>query len=139
MPNHSTTASSERYTFGKHERLSGRTLIDSLFEHGRTIVHFPLKVVWKQAEFKSGFPAKAGIGIPKKNIRKAVDRNLLKRRIREAYRCHKYILYEGLNRNGIQIVLMIVYMDKTITDFRDLEKKIIISLHDIVNEYEKHL
>jgi ribonuclease P protein component len=73
-------------SFGKSERLSGQKLIDTLFSDGKSYVVPPFRIVWFKYEITGVFPVRLLISVSKKKIKKAVDRNLIKRRIREAYR-----------------------------------------------------
>lgn len=87
-----------RYTLHKSGRLHHKTLVDSLFSQGKSLYAFPLRVMWRvlgeeelQGSFRLGAPdGIAGmqmmVTVPKKKRRKAVDRVLMRRRIREAYR-----------------------------------------------------
>ena len=70
------------------------------------------------------FPAQVMISVPKRNVKKAVHRNKIKRRIREAYRIHKKILYSKLTEKGKKIIFTIIYLPKEIKEFKELENKI---------------
>ena len=79
-------------TFGAAERLRSRKQIELLFRPGnRSVFCFPLKAVWVDIDYTEA-PAKILISVPKKLYKHAVDRNLIRRRIREAYRLHKGLL-----------------------------------------------
>jgi ribonuclease P protein component len=76
-------------TLGKKERLKSRKLIGRLFEEGTSIKNFPFRLVYLSTEITSVFSVKASFSVPKRNFKKAVDRNRIKRLIREAYRLEK--------------------------------------------------
>lgn len=115
-------------TFTKAERLCSKVLIDKLIEKGNTFQCFPFKMIW--LEIQEGIaPAQIVISVPKRNFKRAVDRNKLKRRIREAYRKNKTILYEQLNNK--KILLMLVYTAKIITDHKEIEEKLILGLEQL--------
>lgn len=104
------------------------------------------------------------IVVPKRNIKNAVDRNRIKRLIREAYRLNKSIIYDWYslptnyggtdnndsctyvvsnsvlheNENRKQLLLSISYVSKTIPDYKEIEKKIILILRRFKKEYEKN-
>lgn len=103
------------YTFKKSERLSGKTLINNLFTKGnRVVTQFPFRILWqavKQQE-KSQYPARIMISVSKRNFKSAVNRNRIKRQIRELYRLRKHRLYAGLQEQGIHIVFSISYRGK---------------------------
>ncbi len=79
----------KRCTFKKQERISSIKSIDYLFENGATIMAYPLRAVYCKTEEAAGYPISILVSVPKKRIRSAVDRNLIKRLIREAYRSNK--------------------------------------------------
>lgn len=112
-------------TFTKAERLSGKTALDILFQTGKSFNSFPFKVVWKEAA-ESAVPVQLVISVPKRMFKRAVDRNLIKRRIREAYRRNKGSFYESLD--GKKIHLMLIYTAKTLPEYKDVEDKIIAVL-----------
>ncbi|MDD5569562.1 MAG: ribonuclease P protein component [Bacteroidales bacterium] len=120
-------------TFKKEERLCSRKVISELFEKGNSFTVHPLRTIWLKTIFESHFPAKILIVVPNKNIKKAVDRNKIKRRIKEVYRKHKELLYEHLKRTGQQYVFALIYLDKNIIPFKELEEKIILTLQRLIN------
>lgn len=77
------------FRFPKAERLSSRKTIETLFESGSAFSAFPLKVIYTIAT--SG-KSQVLISVPARTFRKATDRNMLKRRIREGYRLNKFML-----------------------------------------------
>ncbi|NLA47965.1 MAG: ribonuclease P protein component [Bacteroidales bacterium] len=113
-----------RETFKKAERLSSRKTITKLFESGNTLFTRYFKVIWAESETDSPFPARIAFAVPKKRIRHAVIRNLLKRRIREAYRKNKYPFYKFLVSENIQIALMVIFRKDTIEEYSTLEKAV---------------
>ena len=86
-----------RHTLSKEERLSWKRHIDRLFTEGRSFVAFPLRVVYLLSD-EEGMPVRASflVSVPKKRFKRAVKRNRIKRQVREAYRMHKYDLWESL-------------------------------------------
>jgi ribonuclease P protein component len=124
-------------SFGKSERLSGQKLIDTLFSDGKSYVVPPFRIVWFKYEITGVFPVRLLISVSKKKIKKAVDRNLIKRRIREAYRKNKSELYNFLNRKNSQCAMAVLYNTDVILTSREIEEKIILLLHRFQTEYEK--
>jgi|WetSurMetagenome_2_1015567.scaffolds.fasta_scaffold806435_2 ribonuclease P protein component len=123
-------------TFKKKERLCHYNSIDKLFAEGHSFFVHPLKVIW--IEFKTGneSPAQLLISVPKRNFKHAVDRNLIKRQIREAYRHHKGILYNYIEIKGLKCALAIVFTGKNKVPYTQLEGIINLSLQRLIKEYE---
>jgi ribonuclease P protein component len=112
-------------TFTKAERLSGKTALDKLFTTGHSFNSFPFKVIW--LETNDGMaPAQIVISVPKRIYKRAVDRNRLKRLIREVYRKNKEILYHQLESKKLHLLL--IYTSKTAMDYKEMNEKIIIVL-----------
>lgn len=124
-------------TFNKSERLCGKKIIDELFADGDGFFAYPFKIIWIKKADENSQPAKVLITVSKRNFKKAVDRNKIKRLIREVYRKNKYILYERLNDSNFNINFAIIYTAKQIIQYSELEVKIINMLNRLILEYEK--
>ena len=79
------------FKMGKTEKLCSRTAIERLFASGESSVAYPLRMVTGESSRQAGAPAQFMITVPKKKIRKAVGRVLMRRRIREAYRLNRQL------------------------------------------------
>ncbi|HRY33128.1 MAG TPA: ribonuclease P protein component [Bacteroidales bacterium] len=114
--------------FSKAERLCGESNITPLFRKGRTLYEHPFKVFFLVEKDHASVPPAILISIPKKQIKTAVTRNLLKRRIREAYRLNKTILphFQGATSGRMQIAL--VYLSPKVLPFQEIRRKIILIL-----------
>ena len=109
------------YTFRKEEKLCSQKIIGEIFLSGTSFLCYPLKVVWKDEMLVSPYPAQVVLSVPKRLFKRAHDRNLLKRRMREAYRYRKQELYKLLELNERKIALMIVYIAKEELEFSQIE------------------
>lgn len=119
------------YTFRKEEKLCSQKIIGEIFLSGTSFLCYPLKVVWKEETLPVPFPAQVVFSVPKRLFKRAHDRNLLKRQLREVYRYRKNELYQVLEESDRKIALMIVYIAKNKLEFEQLEgamNKVILKL-----------
>lgn len=113
----------------KREKLCSRTAINMLFAGGRSVVAYPLRAVVavKRCGDDTGsepgqdIVAKFMITVPKKKIRTAVGRVLVRRRIREAYRLNRSVLAQALQPAGCVAEIAFLYMDTSIADYATIE------------------
>jgi len=126
------------FTFCKVERLTNKKIINSVFTKGNSAFIYPFIVKWSFIELKSEFPLQILISVPKRNFKKAVDRNKLKRYIREAYRLNKNIFSDKVVSNDKKIVFTLIYTEKEILKFKMIQEKIILVLHRLLMEHEKN-
>lgn len=108
------------FSFPKKEKLKSKQLIDQLFSEGKAVTAFPLRMVYLQTEFDDNAQFKTGVSVSKRNFKKAVDRNRIKRLLREAYRLNKT---EHFNNILSSYALMILYLGKDGTDFANVNDK----------------
>jgi len=101
-------------TFSKNkiEKLKIRKQIELLFAQGKSISSFPVKVFYLPVEHTPEHPVQVGVGVSARNFKKAVDRNTIKRRMREAYRLHKLPLHDHLITNQKSVAVFILWIDK---------------------------
>jgi ribonuclease P protein component len=119
------------YTFRKSERLTSQKLITALFQKGIFSLY--------SAPFRFSFVPSSNqdsscqvlIIVPKRNFETAINRNRIKRQLRELYRLHKQPLLEKLNSQDKQIALMISYTGKPEMDFNLLKPKFVEALKKI--------
>jgi len=128
-----------RLTFTKDERLSSRKIITSLFELGNVITIPPFRLNWMITPLASSSPAQIAFGVPVKNFRSAVDRNRIKRQLREVYRKNKMPVYALLKSRNKQCALMIVFIGKTKPSFAEIEKKLTLTLLRFEEDFAKHV
>lgn len=107
--------------FREHERLKSRKLIGRIFKEGRLIKAYPVMLFYLQDESLALQRPQVGFSVPAKKLKKAVDRNLMKRRMREVYRLQRDEL-------GVQALentaLMLVYVKPGLTDYEQVQKSL---------------
>jgi ribonuclease P protein component len=109
-----------RNTLGKQERLKSKKLIEKLYAEGDSVKTFPLRMMYVQTAHTSEFPCQVGVSVAKRNYKLAVDRNRLKRLMRETYRLQKQIVYNNLDE---PYVFMISYIGREEIKYEDLYLK----------------
>ena len=121
----------KQYAFSKRERLCSRDDFQKLLSEGKSFYSYPFKCVylWKEAE---DFSAKIAIAVSKKKFKNAVDRNKIKRLIRESYRLEKGILYQKYNNTPQNIDILIIYTETKIRSFSLTKKKTIELINNII-------
>jgi ribonuclease P protein component len=100
------------FSYNKFEKLKSRKQIELLFAQGKSISSFPVKVFYLRVEHTPEHPVQVGVGVSARNFKKAVDRNTIKRRMREAYRLHKLPLHDHLITNQKSVAVFILWIDK---------------------------
>ena len=121
-----------RHTFPKEEHLCRKKLIEELFsKQGSSFGVYPLRIVWIPAPAPTTAPPQVLISVSKRTFKRAVDRNRLKRLIREAYRLNKYRLTEQPNGHPIAL-LGIIFTGKEKSPLTLVEKKLISAFHRLL-------
>lgn len=121
----------------QNERLKSRKQIEFLFLKGKTFHEPPIFVRWNYAPVEQDFPVKVMFSVSKKKFKRAVDRNRIKRLLREAYRKNKWLVYDELSKNGKLIHLSFVFTGKNEISYAETEAKIILSLQRLIREINK--
>ena len=122
-----------RFTFKKEERLYGHAALENVYENGKHLHNNNIKILYLEVP-QNSFPAcRVVFSVPKRNFKKAVDRNLIKRRMREGYRNHKHLLYEHLVKKQKSLHIYLIYTSKQIISFGELKENIVQTLELLAN------
>lgn len=124
----------KKYTYGKKEKLKSRKSIDEIFKTGESFPSYPFRIFYKEMDFDADVKAQVGVSVSKRNFKHAVDRNRIKRLMREAYRLNKHTLIDCLNK---QVVVMIVYTQRKELPFDLINSKMNSTLKKLCADIEK--
>lgn len=127
------------FSFRKDEILRKKKLIDRLFAEGTTFYIYPFKIFLLITPLDTPFPAQILISVGKRSFKHAVDRNRIKRQIREGYRQNKNHLYEHLLKNQQQCVMAYIYTANVHILSADLDLKIKAVMKRLYKELDKKL
>ena len=121
--------------FTKHDRLKSSLAIEALYRENQRIVSYPLKCYYSFSERKeTESPVRVAFTVPKKSFKKAVERNKIKRRMREAYRLNfQKILEKYISQNDKQLKLFFIFIGKKMVEYKDIETNLIAILQKIDN------
>jgi len=123
------------FSFKKGERISSRRTISTLFTEGKAIPVHPFRILYQYRYSNvAKHPAAIAISVPKRLFGKAVDRNLLKRRTREAYRRSKPFFYTSLRKLGLHVNLVILYQHHQVLDYHSMHDALRQGLELLVQE-----
>ncbi len=126
------------YKLNKDEKLCSRTAVNRLFGEGKSLMAFPLRAAYRLRP-RGEQPVQFLISIPKKRIRKAVNRVTLRRRTREAYRLNRReILVPALEQHQCGVDIAFVYLDSTLAPYSVINEKMINLLTRIAHAAVEH-
>ncbi len=121
------------YGFPKSERLTGKLVIDRLYKNGTSIKKFPVKLIFIRLEEPSGEALQCVMSVPKRIHKRAVDRNAVKRQMREVYRHVKHDSIKKIKDLNQSYAIMFVYLGKNIDEYESMESSMVSCLK-IFNE-----
>ncbi|MEP6927065.1 MAG: ribonuclease P protein component [Ginsengibacter sp.] len=117
-----------RFTFKADEKLKSRKLIQLLFKEGKSFSYFPLRIIYIQPENNLSH-LQSAFSVSSKNFKKAVDRNRIKRLMREAYRLQKFSLQNSMEESEKYLALFIIYTGNELPLYNNISEKMAASLH----------
>ncbi len=126
--------------YSKSEKLKSKKAIDYLFNKGKSINAFPIRAIYIEKSEQENILINVGVTVSKKNIKLAINRNLIKRRMREAYRLNNHSLKSCLKGSNLELDIMFIYSAKEILPYEKIENKIKVlltrlsELSEVVNQ-----
>lgn len=126
----------KQYTLGKNERLKSRKEIEQLFSSGKKFSENPLKIFYLVNDLAKP-SLKMGVGVSSRNFKKAVERNKIKRQIREAWRLQKINLNKKLETADKQLNVFIIYAGKEILPSKEIAGSVMRVLHKLEKIIDK--
>ena len=121
--------------FPSAEKLKSKILIDRLFAEGKSVNKFPLKLIYTPVKNPEISTHKTGVSVPKRNFKKAVDRNYFKRLMREAFRKNKYLVDNNLPQ---KFAFMFIYTGKKSSDYMELQAAVIGIMEKLIEREGRH-
>ena len=122
-------------TFPLKEHLKSKRVIEKLYAEGASVTSYPLRAVFLEQEEQEPTAAIL-ISVAKRRFRHAVDRNLVKRRIREAYRTSKHPFVEALQAKDKKMAVAILYIDTRHNSTEFIKRKMEKLLAGIITKSE---
>jgi ribonuclease P protein component len=126
-----------QFTLGKKERLKRRKIIEQLFSEGKAIHAPPLRLTYKLYSKTLDSPLQAGFSASSRQFKKAVDRNRIKRILREAWRLQKNTLQEKLAREQKQLAVFIIYTGKELPSFAKVQEQMAVILNKLLKRFNE--
>ncbi len=120
------------FSFNKSERLCSKKVIDKLFLEGNSVFSYPVKIVYIETLLPSKVPVQVGFSVGKRNFKRAVQRNLIKRKMREVYRLNKPEFYKEIGEK--QVAVFFIFTGKSIPDYIQVELAIKKGMKKLLSE-----
>ena len=122
----------KRSTFPKNERLAWKRHIDFLFQKGASFVTFPLRVIYLPVDKdESEASVLMLVSVSKKRLKHAVDRNYIKRRVRESYRLRKHDLIHLYSPKNKKLLLAFLYLGNAKTSYEKIDRAMTKAIHTL--------
>jgi len=126
-----TSPIAQDQSFPKEQKLKSRKLIGQIFSEGHGVKSYPLRAQFIFHEMKDMANCQMGVSVPKRNFKRAVDRNRIKRQIKEAYRLERAKFIGGLSSADKHIAIMFIYTGREFPKYDKLVKSVSKCLSNI--------
>ena len=122
--------------FPKYERICKENDIQALFDKGRGVSVYPYRVIYRFRHDESHpVTVRVLVSVSKKRFHHAVNRNRVKRLMREAWRKNKAVLYEICERDNISVDVALVYTATVIHTYEEMYAKTKKAVNELINKY----
>ncbi|MEP0133334.1 MAG: ribonuclease P protein component [Eudoraea sp.] len=111
--------------FPKKEKLKSESLIHGIFEEGKSITSYPLKLIYLDMKVPAKVKVQCGFTVPKRNFKSAVKRNRIKRLLRESYRLNKEQIFNNIEGS---FAFLFLYLGKDMPEYEEVDKKMQVIL-----------
>ena len=112
------------FEYPKKQKLCNETAIKEMFSNGNSFVIHTIRLVWKEEVNSDNVAIKSIIVVPKKQLKLAADRNIVRRRMKEAYRLNKSAIESFLVDKNKHLNIAIIYQNEKILSYKVIEEKI---------------
>ena len=114
------------FSFPKKEKLKRKKLIEQLFAGGKGLNNYPVKLIYLRTELPEDVQFQAGVTVSKRSFKKAVQRNRIKRLLRESYRLNKHLVFNNIEGN---FAFLFLYIGKEMPEYEQVEASMKAVLH----------
>ena len=119
------------FSFPKKEKLKCKRLIEQLFTEGKGVSNYPIKLIYLRTILPEDVQVQAGVTVSKRNFKKAVQRNRIKRLLRESYRLNKHLVFNNIEGS---FAFLFLYIGKEISEYHQVEASMKAVLHKFVDK-----
>lgn len=119
------------FKYPKTEKLKSKKLIEKLFEKGKSVSSYPVKLIYLKTPLPEDVKIQAGVAVPKKKFKSAVKRNRIKRLLRESYRLNKPLVFNNIEGN---YAFLFLYLGKDMPQYKDVEKSMVALLQKFIKQ-----
>jgi len=122
------------FEFPKIQRLCSEAVIKEMFYSGKSFTTPNVRLVWKEGNNEDETIVRSIIVVPKKKVRLAVNRNIIRRRMKEVYRLNKFELENILKGKKLKLSVAIIYQSRKILTYKTVEEEIKLILERLSKE-----
>ncbi len=123
------------FSYSHHEKLKSRKLLNGIFATGKSVSFYPIKVIYQRVDTQLDDLLQVGVGVSSRHFKKAVDRNRIKRLLRESYRTQKQLL-NFTEAAPTQKVLFFLYVGKELPEAALIQTKMAVALQKISETFK---